>query len=621
MKLQTKASQTKHKEVHVKFSSPSEYQLFDQIDGDHSFKSAVPEGYIEYSVRSRPGGRVFYFNFKLAKEMGLISSQHPDALTPLLQEKILQTFSLVIINEYDLIHQRQFPQKDIRPKKYMATRYLQLQHPNKKGKTSGDGRGIWNGEIKHRGTVWDIASSGTGATQLSPAYAQTKKFIKTGDPNVCYGNGYNALSDGLSATLMSDIFHQRGIETERVLALISFEDGSAIHVRASKNLLRPAHLFHHLKQGNYPALKCAVDYFIDRQIANGDYPNFGPQGSKKRYQLFAERMADTFAKTTSRFESDYIFCWLDWDGDNILCNGGIIDYGSIRQFGLYHKEYRYDDVSRFSTNIPEQKAKARYIVQTIAQLRDFLITGKKRTIGRFKQDPLLKLFDVTFNETLQHHLLIKLGLSVEQTGYLQRAAPKLIKKFKKNHAYFEEAQSYRGIYKTADGITADAIFSMSQLCTELPKRFLGQTAGKIDPLKAEELIEIMRSSYARPKDLRTNGYRKRICRQLQKRYLKIVQRVADQFHQGDVRKTLLQMTMRTSVLYGKNNITGDGVLHVTSSIIRNKSKLNFDQVMQVIQNITHHLVHHSALPLPPRSKAKAIVERNLKAVRLYREGL
>ena len=105
----------------------------------------------------------------------------------------------------------------------MATRYLQLQHPDKRGKTSGDGRGIWNGEFRGRGGTWDVSSSGTGATCLSPAAAQTGKFFKTGDRAVGYGNGYNTLDEGLSAALMSEIFHRNGIPTERTLVIISFE--------------------------------------------------------------------------------------------------------------------------------------------------------------------------------------------------------------------------------------------------------------------------------------------------------------------------------------------------------------------------------------------------------------
>src|SRR6185437_16206781 len=170
--------------------------------------------------------------------------------------------------------------------------------------------------------------------------------------------------EAIPAALVSEIFHRRGIATERVLAILSFEDGSSINVRASQNLLRPAHFFCHLKQGNLAGLKAVTDFHIERERENGRFPERTPNG---KYWHLAEVMAKNFAKAAARFESEYIFCWMDWDGDNILTDGGIIDYGSIRQFGLYHWQYRYDDVDLMSTNLPEQRTKARYIVQTFIQ--------------------------------------------------------------------------------------------------------------------------------------------------------------------------------------------------------------------------------------------------------------
>lgn len=138
------------------------YPQFKKINGNHDFREAVPNGYVDYAARKRPKGKVFYFNFDLAKEMGLLPKNHPTELNPALCKSILDTFSLVIINEYDELHSIKFPEKDIKPEKYMATRYLQLQHPDKRGMNSGDGRSIWNGLFKGKNGNWDISSCGTG---------------------------------------------------------------------------------------------------------------------------------------------------------------------------------------------------------------------------------------------------------------------------------------------------------------------------------------------------------------------------------------------------------------------------------------------------------------------------
>jgi hypothetical protein len=50
---------------------------------------AVPEGFVAYRVRELGTGNVAYFNYVLAKEMGLIDSSHPETLTYELEEKII----------------------------------------------------------------------------------------------------------------------------------------------------------------------------------------------------------------------------------------------------------------------------------------------------------------------------------------------------------------------------------------------------------------------------------------------------------------------------------------------------------------------------------------------------
>jgi uncharacterized protein YdiU (UPF0061 family) len=606
--------------------SESSYNLFDRIDGTHPFKEAVPNGFVDYPARTRHGGRVAFFNFPLAKEMGLIPSDHPEQLNAKLSTKILDTFSLVIINEYDQINNIQYPKKDIRPNKYMATRYLQLQHPDKRGTTSGDGRGIWNGVFKYRGTSWDVSSSGTGATCLSPACAQEKKYFKTGDRSVGYGNGYNTLDEGISAALMSEIFHRNSIPTERTLAIIAFRDGTSINVRASKCLLRPSHFFHHLKQGAHEGLRGSVDFFIDRQISNGTWQTSESlRDKRKRYEFMAEQMALTFAKTAALFESNYIFCWLDWDGDNILANGGIIDYGSVRQFGLYHRGYRYEDVDRYSTNLPEQKAKARYIVQNFAQIRDFLITGRKRNIRRYRNDPLLKLFDRHFQKTLNDLILEKMGFSEKHRSYLLHSHMGVIESLRKHYSYFERTQTKKKAYRVPDGITRDAAFCMREILREFPKHWLQEP----QKISAERFIEIIRASYATKRDVALNPNRVREVEFFQTTYLELVQHAAEKFYSGNMKRAMLELCMRSSVINRSDRITGDATIKVTQTLIRNLRQMSATHLYQVIDVMAQN---QQFVPVSrnsntqntsslPRGKARKIVERNLELIQNLREGL
>ncbi len=560
---------------------PRRYDRFHLINGMHDFQKAVPDGAVEYSVRLRKGGSLAYFNYDLAKEMGLIARDHAQKMNQKLSQTILDTFGIQIINEYDVMHHTPIPKKTMKSNTYMATRYLQSQHPDKTGRTSGDGRSIWNGQISYQGKTWDVSSCGTGATCLSPATATHKKFFKTGDPAVSYGCGYSDLEDGISAALLSEIFYRNGIATERTLAVIEYPKGFSINVRTGTNLLRPSHFFRYLKQGDLEGLRSAVDYFIDRQVSNGHWPTH--LSRKKRYAYLSEYITKRFAQATARFESDYLFIWLDWDGDNILMDAGIIDYGSVRQFGLYHHEYRFDDTDRWSTTIPEQKRKARYIVQTFIQMSDFLVKGKKNPIRHFTCHRLLKVFDQEFEHHLSHHLLYKIGFTESQQDYLLNEHQGLIKNLKAVFSYFEKAKSQRGPHKVLDGHTWDAIYCMRDILRELPVHLFEKEA----IMTPEEFMGTMASNYANKQDRSLTEAKIRKVQEFQKRYKALVQQTAKTFKTTE-RKMFLELGMRAAIINQYDRITGNSILEVTTKVLKERKRLSFDEMYKVIQDFIQY---------------------------------
>ena len=50
----------------------SAYDNFNQLNGTHPWQKVMPEGQISYKVRKLKNGKVAYFNYNLAKEMGLV---------------------------------------------------------------------------------------------------------------------------------------------------------------------------------------------------------------------------------------------------------------------------------------------------------------------------------------------------------------------------------------------------------------------------------------------------------------------------------------------------------------------------------------------------------------------
>lgn len=570
------------------------YGCFDQINGNHPLKYAVPNGYVEYQARILRKSKVVFFNFALAKEMGLIAKDHPHSITKELEKKLVETFSLRIINEYDQLTGAKFPQKDIKTNRYMATRYLQLQHSNKLGTTSGDGRGMWNGHFYSAdGADWDISSCGTGVTRLSPGFVESGIPIKTGDKKVSYGSGLADVDEGLTAAILSESFHKRGIFTERTLAIIEGPEGGSVNVRAAKNLLRPSHLFLHLKQGNQLTLKSALDFYISKQIYNRDWP--AGTREQEKYDVFLRRIASRYGEFAARLEDEYIFCWLDWDGDNMLVDGGIIDYGSIRQFGLCHHQYRYDDVDRYSTNLKEQKKKARYLVQTFVQLVDFVRTGVKKDLKAYAEDPALKIFDRSYKRTRMDLLLKRVGLDAKKRKWIMKFRPALAVKFFQIYNKFEYEGSTRGMRNTADGINNPALFCMRSLLKELPKRYLLTE----QELSSEEFLQIMQTQFLTKKQIKEANKYSRAVATFQKTYLSLIQTA---YGEKSLKQALLETTMRAGEHNRTDYATGDGIIHVVDALLKKRKTLGASEFQKLVDSF---ILQQQGLPLKIRLKQES----------------
>jgi hypothetical protein len=603
--------------THRSSARAASYPAFLKLDGSHPLKRAAPAAYVDYAVRRRRDGRVAWFNFALAREMGLIPHDHPDRLNPALRRAILDAFCLVIVNEHDLLRRRREERAEL-PQRYMATRYLQLQHPGRLGRTSGDGRSIWNGAIRHRGATWDVSSCGTGVTCLCPATAENKEFYRTGSRHASYGCGTAGLDEGLSTVLLSEIFHRNGIGTERVLALIALPQGCAINVRAGRNLLRPSHFFTHLKQADRESLQGVVDCFIERQVENGSWPAL--RGAARRYDFFAKELTRVFARSTALFESEYIFCWLDWDGDNILADGGVIDYGSVRQLGLYHREYRFDDGPRWSTTLPQQRTKARQLVRGFAQIRDFLRSGRKPPLGKLGRDPLLRLFDAEFAAERERRLLARVGFEPQAVAWLRRHARPALERFRRSHGYFERARAARGPCKVADGVSWNAIFCSRDLLRELPVRY----AERPEPLPARELLEIAASSYASRRDRRLTAHRRRMAGALQSAYLELANRAAS--NAGiSLCAQLTELARRSARINAATRTTGDGADYATARLLRQRRRLTslrFHQVIEAFVASQDRSCDARPIEVAPRApELQRLLGQMLRDVAHFRHGL
>jgi uncharacterized protein YdiU (UPF0061 family) len=601
------------------------YEKFKEIDGTHPWRNVSPDGYVDYQARYRPNGRVLYFNFPLAKEMGLIPFDHTSSITKEVEQVILDTFSLQIINEYDIQRGRKFPPETIKPHPYMATRYLQTQHRNKQGKTSGDGRSIWNGCLKSDRLTFDISSRGTGATILSPGAQEADGFVPTGDTTSGYSSGLADLDEMLGSAVMSEIFYRQGIPTERCLTVIGYPDTTAIGVRSAPNLIRPAHMFRYLKQRHHKELKASVDYFINREVENGFWEV--PVDSSKRYEKALDYFARSYARFAALLEEEYIFNWLSWDGDNMLASGAVLDYGSIRQFAAKHDKYRFKDVDRYSASLAEQRGWARTLVQVFAQAMGFIETGVKENLNNFKDADCLSVFDEVFAQERDQRMLWRIGFTPEQISYLMNNARKEIRDFERSLSYFEDRKVRKGLEKLPDGFTHNPVFLIRNLLRLLPAYYVAQTASRVDDTSAympdEIFCRIMAASYVGKNDLKLTPVRAAHVKQFQESYLRLVAALGGPFDL--VLKTLQE---RSAVINHRHRITGDAVTWIIEEVIAMKGKIRTDGLQEALDAFidSQVLIPGKWQPVPPeklksntlKSQLLQKIQQNLET---YKESI
>jgi uncharacterized protein YdiU (UPF0061 family) len=563
-------------------SAADNYHAFDRLDGSHPWTTEVPEGAILYPARKLKTGKVTYFNFHLAKEMGLIDASHPHRLNKRLEKKILDTFDLRILNEYDQEHGIEFPKAEMKENKFMATRYLQLQHPDKTGRTSGDGRGIWNGCWNSESATWDVSSRGTGVTALAPGVVKAGKPLPSGCEDYGYSCGMAELDELYAAALLSEIFHRQGYNTERVLAVIDNGNGVGIGVRSGKNLLRPAHLFLYLKQGKLEPLKKATDFLIKRQYENKTW-NISPR-SPQKYQKMLERLAQDFARFAAYMERDYVFAWLDWDGDNVLADAGIIDYGSVRLFGLRHDQYRYDDVERYSTNLNEQRLKARLILQVFAQMVDFLESGEKKPLPQFKNHKAAKAFDQHFQHSLLERFVWQLGFPKNYQRILLNKHLPAVKKFYQTHSDLERLKTYRKMQRVPDGLNRPAILNLRSAMAEMPKSLLEKRN-----LSEKDFFKLMIAQSATPKDRKLSERLKKKIRRWQRGYATLLHKVSPNENGPSLLKILSE---RAGSINRDDRITGNALIGIVEEIMAFDQKTSKSSP---IQAVVEEFIDHQTL--------------------------
>ncbi|HEV2292544.1 MAG TPA: protein adenylyltransferase SelO family protein [Tepidisphaeraceae bacterium] len=589
------------------------YEKIKLLDGRHPWRDVSADGYVDYPVRSRAGGHVIYFNYALGRELDLIPANHIARMDTRLERALLDTFALQIVNEYDQ-QQGGYDAGSVRPQPCMATRYLQAQHKDKRGRTSGDGRAIWNGLVKTRTMTFDVSSRGTGATRLSPGAQVAGVPVKTGDASYGYSCGRADLDEMLGTALMSEIFYRSGLPTERTLCVIEFGDGTAIGVRTAPNLVRPAHIFRYLKQGRRAETKASLDYFIARQEANGFWKL--PSEPRARYRKVLRYLARSYGKLAAVLEEEYIFNWLAWDGDNMLASGAILDYGSIRQFAAKHDKYRYDDVDRFSSSLTEQRHWARETVKVFAQAVRFIMTGRKLNLRRFKQARCLEEFDRSFDRERDRRLLWRIGFAPAQISRLLKRGRPEVRDLRQALAFFEDQKVARGVEKLDDGITHSPVFLIRSLLRRLPEFYIDACRSQPAAMMPSGLFcKIMAASYASRTDLKMTAARAARAEHFQRCYQRLLARA------GPYEQILRTVRQRCAVINHEHRMTGDAILYIVAEIMNARDKLGRDELQSVMDAFIGSQVLVPGEWKPIERRAMEGTSAKAKLLRAIQQGL
>jgi hypothetical protein len=292
----------------------------------------------------------------------------------------------------------------------------------------------------------------------------------------------------------------------------------------------------------------------------------------------------------------------------------------LRQFALFHHEYRYDDVDRNSTSILEQRVKARGLVQAFAQMRDFLLTGARRPLDEFARDPLVVLFDKAFEVERQRLLLVSVGFAPDAAETLAAKRRGLVERFRKLHAGFERAKSRRGPHRVADGVTWDAIYSMRDVLRELP-RFLLRCGRRPDP---HELLQMTASSYARGPDLRVTPNKTRNMRQYLVVYDELLA-AAVALGAGESREVMLrQVAAHAAIVNSPGRMTGNAAILIGQKLARARKRIGTDGLQELVAAF---IAHQSQAPrqtvtqLAVDGPAETVSRAILRLVAAYRDSV
>jgi hypothetical protein len=287
-------------------------------------------------------------------------------------------------------------------------------------------------------------------------------------------------------------------------------------------------------------------------------------------------------------------------------DAGIIDYGSVRQFGIRHDKYRYDDVERFSTNLNEQRKKARMIVQVFVQMTDYLKTNKKKSLRTFANHPVILKFDKLFAKHRADRLLFRMGFNQIQRENILKAKTETFTQFEIIFSYFERAKVSGTQIKVADGVNHPALFNMRNILGILPQFYLHSKEVLKATMSEEDFFTSIISSFGKSKEGTTKkpGQKQKLAIQkFQVLYKELVPLAAGK---GRPENILKGISRRAQCLNSEKRITGNALIEIVEAVLLEKKRgLSYDQIQKIVDRFIHDNLDLPEGPSNRHNKHKA----------------
>ncbi|MEO6434193.1 MAG: hypothetical protein ABIP55_00310, partial [Tepidisphaeraceae bacterium] len=246
-------------------------------------------------------------------------------------------------------------------------------------------------------------------------------------------------------------------------------------------------------------------------------------------------------------------------------------------FAAKHDKYRYDDIDRYSTTLTEQRFWAREIVKAFAQAIDFVLTGRKKPLRRFKRDPSLRQFDLWFDREREYRTLWRVGFAPQQIETLRRHGRSEIGDLRRALSFFEDIKVARGMAKLSDGINHAPVFLIRNLLRELPAFYMDECGSRLAALmEPQRFCRTMAASYASRRDLRLTPMRRARVENFQKCYQRLLAAA------GVYQDVLPGVRERSAVINYQHRMTGNGVLDAVEKIAAIKDKLRRCDLLAVV---------------------------------------